>query len=133
MTEETRLILDEIGRLDEKVGRLDEKVGSMNEKIGSMDKEIGRLDEKIVQLNEKMDTGFGEVNSQMAVMQDELQMVKLRIENEISPNIKRVAEGHLDLSRNLHDAMTPSNEVEMLSIRVGMLESEVRAIKQKIS
>ncbi len=59
--------------------------------------------------------------------------IKLTIENEIRVNIQRIAEGHLDLSRNLHDAMKPSNEVEMIAIKVRQLESEVRELKQKIS
>ncbi len=59
--------------------------------------------------------------------------IKLTLENEIRVNIQRVAEGHLDLSRNLHDAMKPSNEVEMLAIKVRQLESEIRELKQKIS
>lgn len=31
--------------------------------------------------------------------------IELTLENEIRTNIKRVAEGHLDLSRNLHEAL----------------------------
>jgi hypothetical protein len=59
--------------------------------------------------------------------------IKMTLENEIRVNIQRVAEGHLDLSRNLHEAMKPSNEVEMLAIKVRMLESDIREIKRKIS
>lgn len=59
--------------------------------------------------------------------------IKLTLENEIRVNIQRVAEGHLDLSRNLHEAMKPSNEVEMLAIKVRALESEIRELKRKIS
>ncbi|MDE7018241.1 MAG: hypothetical protein K2P65_11850 [Lachnospiraceae bacterium] len=55
------------------------------------------------------------------------------IENEIRVNIQRVAEGHLDLSRNLHDAMRPGNEVEMLAIRVRRLETDVKVLKERIS
>lgn len=58
---------------------------------------------------------------------------ELILENEIRVNIMRVAEGHLDLSRNLHDAMQPSNEVEMLALRVGMLESDMRKVKEKLA
>ena len=50
-----------------------------------------------------------------------------------SKNIQRVAEGHLDLSRNLHDAMKPSNEVEMLAIKVRMLETDVKELKAKLA
>lgn len=59
--------------------------------------------------------------------------IKLTLENEIRVNIQRIAEGHLDLPRNLHDAMKPSNEVEMLAIKVRALESEIRELKRKIS
>ena len=59
--------------------------------------------------------------------------IDLTIENELRVNIQRVAEGHLDLSRNLHEAMKPNSEVEMLGIKVRMLETDVRALKQKIS
>ena len=55
------------------------------------------------------------------------------LENEIRLNIQRVAEGHLDLSRNLHDAMRPSNEVEMLAIKVRMLESDVKELKSRLA
>jgi hypothetical protein len=58
--------------------------------------------------------------------------MKLVLENEIRVNIQRVAEGHLDLSRNLHDAMKPSSEMEMLSIKVRWLESEVKELKSMI-
>lgn len=71
--------------------------------------------------------------SNMQKMQADITDIKLTLENEIRVNIQRVAEGHLDLSRNLHDAMKPSNEVEMLSIKVRMLETDIRELKAKIS
>jgi len=78
--------------------------------------------------------------SEMQAMKNDIDEIKdnvtrtnLIIENEIRVNIQRVAEGHFDLSRNLHDAMKPSNEVEMLAIKVRMLESDVRELKQKLA
>lgn len=59
--------------------------------------------------------------------------IKLVLENEIRVNIQRVAEGHFDLSRNLHDAMRPSNEVEMLAIKVRMLETDVKELKARLA
>lgn len=58
--------------------------------------------------------------------------IKLTLENEIRVNIQRVAEGHLDLSRNLHEALKIDNEKEMLAIRVSVLETELRRIKTKL-
>ena len=73
------------------------------------------------------------MKTEMQDMHRKITKIDLTIENELRINIQRVAEGHLDLSRNLHDAMKPSNEVEMLAIKVRMLETEVRELRQKIA
>ncbi len=79
--------------------------------------------------SEKLDLLLDKVND----IETDIRDMKLTLENEIRENIKRVAEGHLDLSRNLHDAMKPSNEVEMLAIKVRMLETDIRDIKAKLA
>lgn len=66
-------------------------------------------------------------------LENDVTDIKLTLENEIRVNIQRVAEGHLDLSRNLHDAMRPSNEVEMLAIKVRMLETDIRDLKARLA
>ena len=58
--------------------------------------------------------------------------IELTLENEIRTNIKRVAEGHLDLSRNLHDALKIDGEKEMMAIRLTSLENELRRLKQRV-
>lgn len=59
--------------------------------------------------------------------------IQLTLENETNKNISLIAEGHLDLSRKLDDALKVENEKEMLLIRVNRLENEIRRIKEKIS
>lgn len=65
-------------------------------------------------------------------LENDVTDIKLTLENEIRVNIQRVAEGHLDLSRNLHEALKIDNEKEMLAIRVSVLETELRRIKAKL-
>lgn len=59
--------------------------------------------------------------------------IQLTLENETNRNIALIAEGHLDLSRKLDDALKVENEKEMLLIRVNRLENEIRRIKEKIN
>lgn len=66
-------------------------------------------------------------------LENDVTDIKLTLENEIRVNIQRVAEGHLDLSRNLHEAMKPNNEIEMLAIKVRMLETDVRDLKARLA
>lgn len=86
--------------------------------------------------SEKLDLILAKVSN----LESDLQEVKKRvtntdlvIENEIRVNFQRVAEGHLDLSRNLHEAMRPSNGAEMLAIKVRMLETDIRDIKARLA
>lgn len=65
-------------------------------------------------------------------IENDITDIKLTLENEIRVNIQRVAEGHLDLSRNLHEALKIDNEKEMLAIRLSVLETELRRIKTKL-
>ncbi len=65
-------------------------------------------------------------------VENDITDIKLTLENEIRVNIQRVAEGHLDLSRNLHEALKIDNEKEMLAIRASVLETELRRIKTKL-
>ena len=73
-----------------------------------------------------------EIKQRVTDLEDNATAVRLTLENEIRVNIQRVAEGHLDLSRNFHEAMMPSNEVEMLSIKVRHLESDMTEMKRKV-
>ena len=89
---------------------------------------------------ESMKGDMESMKSETQSIKKDLQEVKqkvtkmdLTMDHELRVNIQRVAEGHLDLSRILHDAMKPSNEVEMLSIKVRMLESDVRDLKEKLA
>lgn len=86
-----------------------------------------------------METKMQGMETKMQIMENNLQEVKqkttnidITLENEIRVNIRRIAEGHLDISRNLHDALKIDSEKEMMVIRVNMLESELRRIKQRL-
>lgn len=92
--------------------------------------------------SEKLDLIFAEMQGIKSEMHDLKQRTvnietsvtdtKLTLENEIRVNIQRIAEGHLDLSRNLHEALKIDSEKEMLAIRVSVLETELRRIKGQL-
>ena len=58
--------------------------------------------------------------------------IQLTLENETNRNIKIIAEGHLDLSRKLDEALKVDNEKELLLIRVNRLENELRRLKARV-
>lgn len=68
----------------------------------------------------------------LSEMDNKITDIQLTLENETNRNIKIIAEGHLDLSRKLDEALKVENEKEMLLIRVNRLENELRRLKDRI-
>lgn len=81
--------------------------------------------------SEKLDLILSKLDK-LDKLENDITDIKLTLENEIRVNIQRVAEGHLDLSRNLHEALKIDSEKEMLAIRVSVLETELRRIKTQL-
>lgn len=73
-----------------------------------------------------------EIAKLLQPIQNDIKDIQLTLENETNRNISIIAEGHLDLSRKLDDALRVENEKEMLLIRVNRLENELRQIKARI-
>ena len=58
--------------------------------------------------------------------------IQLTLENETNRNIRIIAEGHLDLSRKLDEALRLESEKEILMLQVNRLENELRRVKEWI-
>lgn len=74
-----------------------------------------------------------ELKGDVTELKKRMSSVELTLENETNRNIRLVAEGHLDLSRKLDDALRVETEKEMLLIRVNVMENEIRKIKEQIT
>ncbi len=72
------------------------------------------------------------IESMLEPIKRDIRSIQLTLENETNRNIKIIAEGHLDLSRKLDEALKIDNEKEMLLIRVNHLENELRKVKERI-
>lgn len=73
-----------------------------------------------------------ENTSGIKALQRDVTDIRLTLENEIRKNIMRVAEGHLDLSRKLDEAVKIDNEKEMMAVRLTIQENELRRLKDKV-
>jgi chromosome segregation ATPase len=122
------LILEKVIGLEEKITSMDARLSNLEEKVTSMDARLANVENEVTSLREEVTS----MDNRLSNVENDVTKMKLVLENEIRVNIQRVAEGHLDLSRNLHDAMKPSSEMEMLSIKVRWLESEVKELKSMI-
>ena len=100
----------------------------INERLDKMDSRLDQMDSRLDQMDSRLD----QMDSRLNKLESKVTEVQMTLENETNKEIRIIAEGHLDLSRKLDDALKVENEKEMLLLRVTRLEKELRRLKQKI-
>ena len=82
---------------------------------------------------ESLQGDVGEIQTEMKSLRADVTELQMTLENETNRNIKIIAEGHLDLSRKLDDALKINNEKEIMKIRMTGLENELRLLKTELN
>lgn len=83
-------------------------------------------------ISRMMDERLKPINEKISSMDHRITDIQMTLENETNKNIQVIAEGHLDLSRKLDDALKVESEKELMLIRMNKLENEVRRIKEHL-
>lgn len=114
-------IYGDMQELKTDVRELKDKVQVLNDDVQDMKSDVQNLKDKVQVLQD--DT---------RVLKDDVRGLQLTLENETNRNIRIVAEGHLDLSRKLDDALKVESERELMQLRVNVLENDMRKVKEKV-
>lgn len=72
------------------------------------------------------------VEKAVSPIKADMRALQLTLENETNKGIQIIAEGHLDLSRKLDEALKVENEKEMMKLRINKIESELEKVKEKL-
>ena len=153
MTEDTRMILKELSKVNECLNRMDDRFDGVDRRLDKVDDRLDKMDDRFDRMDErldKMDERFNRMDDRFDRMDDrfdkmdqrvdnlekttkgELRAIKMYLENEIEPKISIVAEGHIDLMRKFRKIQVCKEEWEMMKMRVLALERGVREIKAKM-
>ena len=120
---------DKVTSLEQRVTGLGDKVTRLEDKVTSLEQRVTGLEDKTTGLEDKV-TGLGQ---QVTGLEQRVTGLELVIENETNVNIRRIAEGHCDLVRNLRKARKVDDEKELLAIRVTVLESDMSKVKHQLA
>ena len=138
MTEDTRMILKELSKVNERLNRMDDRfdgvdrrLDKVDNRLDKMDDRFDRMDERFDRMDERFDKMDQRVDNLEKTTKGELRAIKMYLENEIEPKISIVAEGHIDLMRKFRKIQV-CKEWEMMKMRVLALERGVREIKAKM-
>ena len=133
---------ERLDKVDERLDGIDERLDKVDERLDRIDERLDKVDERLDKMDERldgMDRRFDGVDKRfdgltLLVTENSrrLKNIELTLENEITPNIMRVAEAHLDLSRKLDEALKIDREKEMMVLKINILDGEVRRLKERV-
>ncbi|MDO4298141.1 MAG: hypothetical protein Q4C59_06655, partial [Lachnospiraceae bacterium] len=108
---------------------LKQDMTEMKSDVSELKQDVDVLKQDMTEVKDDVD----HFKKNMAQMEHEIKDIKTYQENVISRNIKLVAEGHLDLVRNLNTVMRESPVWEMISVRMNMVEGDIKRIRKVIN
>jgi len=125
-----------VASVEQKVTKLEQKVTELDQRVAGVEQKVTKLEQKFTVLDEKvtvLDQKFTVLDQKFTVLDEKVTGLELVIENETNVNIRRIAEGHCDLVRNLREARKVDDEKELLAIRVTVLESDMSKVKHQLA
>lgn len=133
--EELQNVKGEVLGLKEQVQDVQSEVQEVKEQVQGVEGEVRELkgqvqgvQSEVLELKEQVHGVEGKARE----LEGHVQGIRLTLENETNKNINIVAEGHLNLSRKLDEALKVENEKEMLLIRVNRLENGYRTLQEQV-
>ncbi len=131
INEKLDYVISKVDCLVSKVDNMESKMDSMESRMDNMESRMDNMESKMEGMESIIKNLDNKVESYHDDLKKDIARIDLKLENEIERDIRIIAEGHLDLSRTLHDAIKKNAEYEMLSIRVSGLESKVDKLERK--
>ena len=119
--EELQNVKGEVRELKERVQGVEGEVRELKERVQGVEGEVRELKERVQG-----------VEGKARELEGHVQGIRLTLENETNKNINVIAEGHLNLSRKLDEALKVENEKEVLLIRINRLENGYRTLKEQV-
>lgn len=111
-----------IGGLEQSVDSLFKRMDGLEQRMDGLDKRMGSLEQRMDGLEQRMDR-----------VEEKVTEIQLTIENELRPDIRRIAEGHVSLNEKLQKIDAIAEDVEETKLRVELVEAAVKRNGKAIS
>ena len=129
-------VKEDVATLKSEMSEVKEDIAMLKQDVATLKSEMSEVKEDIATLKSEVSTlkcNVATLEGSVSELNQRVSSLELTIENETNVNIKRIAEGHCDLVRNLREARKVDDEKELLAIRVTVLESDMSKVKNKLA
>ncbi len=118
-----------MNNLEMRMDRVEKRLDSLEMRMDAVEKRLDAVEKRLDAVEQRLDA----VENRLDKQEEEIRYIRLFQENHLQAQIRRIAEGHLDLYRKLLDALKISGEDELIHVRVNMLESDMKRVKDRLA
>lgn len=118
-----------MNNLEMRMDRVEKCLDSLEMRMDAVEKRLDAVEKRLDAVEQRLDA----VENRLDKQEEEIRYIRLFQENHLQAQIRRIAEGHLDLYRKLLDALKISGEDELIHVRVNMLESDMKRVKDRLA
>lgn len=121
-------VREEVKELRKDVTELQVEVKALREDVTELQVGMKELRKDVAELQ----TGMEKLRTDVDSLSRKTDRIECMMENELRPNICKIAEGHLDLSRKLDMVRVRRSEYTLLDIKVAGLQLDIREIRDRL-
>ena len=118
MQEVVSPINQRLDTIDQRLDRVDERLDKVDQRLDKMDERLDKMDQRL----DKMDDRFDKIDERLDSLETSHRELRVLIEIDIRREINLIAEGHLDLARNLKEDLKLRKRVEAVENKVSGIE-----------
>ena len=126
--EEVKGLRKDVTELQVEVKELRKDVTELQVEVKELRKDVTELQGDVVELQ----TGMEKLSTDVERLGRKTEKIEFIMENELRPNICKIAEGHLDLSRKLDMVRVRRSECTLMDIKISGLQLDIREIKNTL-
>ena len=133
--EEVKALRKDVTELQVEVKELRKDVTELQVGMTELRKDVTELQVGMTELRKdvtELQTGMEKLRTDVDSLSRKTDRIECMMENELRPNICKIAEGHLDLSRKLDMVRVRRSEYTLLDIKVSGLQLDIREIRDKL-
>ena len=125
-----------LDRLEQRMDAVEKRLDAVEKRLDAVEKRLDAVEKRLDAVEKRLDAveqRMNAVENRLDKQEEEIRYIRLFQENHLQAQIRRIAEGHLDLYRKLLDALKISGEDELIHVRVNMLESDMKRVKDRLA
>lgn len=133
MSEESRMILEQLGQINQNVLEMKEDISELKSDVANLKTDVKNLKIDMVGLKtdvESLKSDMLDVKEKVINLESGQRELHLLVENEISKKINIVGEDHFFVMKALNELRGFQEEKEMMDLKILDLQIEMKRVKK---